>query len=90
VCVEKASASLKDSLESIKSKLKYVPLLLQLPVYKTSGKTIGSGSGVCGIVDLVDMRRIIFDESSKGRKVVVGSLTKRIIFKFNIYLISVC
>lgn len=72
-----STASVEDSLASISSKLKCIPLLLQLPYYeKRAGPTSAMGSGLRGILDVVEMRRLIFDQDSKGVKIIPGLLMK--------------
>ena len=57
-------ASTDKSLQSIKDKLKCNPLLIQVPVYTNNLLT--------GIIDLINMKKVIFDPSTKGLKFAVG------------------
>lgn len=70
--MDKGMASLEMCLKEIKEKLKCEGLVLQEPVYLKGDK--GSGSGLVGIVDLVEMQRLVFDQSTKGVKILIGGL----------------
>ncbi len=70
--MDKGTASLEMCLKEIKEKLKCEAVVLQEPVYLKGDKGKGSGSGLVGIVDLVEMQRLIFDQSSKGVKILIG------------------
>jgi len=68
------SATVEMCMNSIKSKLKCVPLQLQLPVYKNTSAT--NKSGFSGVIDLVNMERLIFNPDTKNSdKYIVGKLT---------------
>nr|XP_055055595.1 ribosome-releasing factor 2, mitochondrial [Misgurnus anguillicaudatus] len=54
--MDKSAASLKYSIDSIKTKLKANPVLLQIP--------IGSGKGFTGLVDLITKQKIMWLENS--------------------------
>ncbi|XP_073717237.1 ribosome-releasing factor 2, mitochondrial isoform X2 [Misgurnus anguillicaudatus] len=54
--MDKPAASLKYSIDSIKTKLKANPVLLQIP--------IGSGKGFTGLVDLITKQKIMWLENS--------------------------
>ncbi len=70
--MDKGSASQKMSLDSIQDRLKATPLLLQEPIYDKNGTREGSGSGLVGLVDLVSLKRLIFDQRTKGAKYSIG------------------
>lgn len=70
--MDKVSASLDLCLKSITSRLKCQPILIQEPVY--AKQKADSGSGIVGLVDLIEMKRIIFDQSSKGVNVLTEDM----------------
>jgi len=59
-------------LNTISSKLKYTPLLIQLPVYDPQLKSFDTSSGMSGVIDLVEMKKLIFDPKSKGARIIEG------------------
>ncbi|MFT7815625.1 ribosome-releasing factor 2, mitochondrial isoform X1 [Arapaima gigas] len=67
--MDKPGASLSDSVESIKKKLKANPILVQIP--------IGMGKGFTGLVDLVTSEQIVWpqSDSSDGRVFVTKPLS---------------
>lgn len=71
--LDKASSSIDMTLKSISSRLKCEPILIQEPVYSKEAIS-GSGSGLVGVIDLVEMKRLIFDQNSKGSKFIVGNV----------------
>ncbi len=70
--MDKPNADLTASLDSMVKKLQVEPLLLNLPITKNQGD---SGK-FCGVVDLVEMRSLIWDEDnsapSYGKEFTVG------------------
>ncbi|CAL8100955.1 unnamed protein product [Orchesella dallaii] len=74
--MDKSSASIEMCLKSVSSKLKCIPILLQEPVYsKKAAAASGTGSGLVGIIDLAEMKRLIFDQSCKGSKILVEDIS---------------
>lgn len=68
--MDKASASIANSMNSIVTKLKCEPILIQEPVY--SKHNSGSGSGLLGMIDIIQMKRYIFDQKTRGNEMKIG------------------
>ncbi|ODM96936.1 Ribosome-releasing factor 2, mitochondrial [Orchesella cincta] len=73
--MDKTSASIDMCLKTISSKLKCIPILVQEPVYSKKAAGVVTGSGIVGIVDLAEMKRLIFDQSCKGSKIIVEDIS---------------
>ena len=64
--MDKVGASFQDSLESIKSKLGVKAVPIQIP--------LGEEDSFQGVIDLINMKLIAFDEQTKGKKLIVSDI----------------
>ncbi|MEK7450234.1 MAG: elongation factor G [Planctomycetota bacterium] len=64
--LDRVGSNFNRVVESITKKLNAHPLVLQLPLGSATNPACSDGTGFHGVIDLVKMQAIIFDESSPG------------------------